>query len=331
MRAICLDENRDPQLREIAVPSDPPEGYVNVRISAAGINHGDKTFMKLPDAAGGFRGKRIGNVWGSSAAGVVTATGEGVPKSLVGRKVAIYRSLQPDSSFLGLWCGTAQISARACLPLPDHLDERDYCGSLVNVTTAYGFLDLALSDGHRAIVVTAGSSATGRALITLAARRGIPVLAITRSAESRANLEAWGARVLSSDMPDFLPAFEAATLEMEATAIFDGVGGGFISSLLPVLPVRSTVYFYGFLSGRENVSFHSTLFMAKDLAMRRFNNFDTPTTRDQARLAHMLKDLESCIDHPAFRTAVGQAFDLSEVDAALSYAAPGGRKAILLP
>lgn len=331
MRAICLDDYRAPKLSEIVAPGDPPEGYVNVSISAAGINHGDITFMKLPDAAGGARGKRIANVWGSSAAGIVMATGQGVPASLFGRKVAIYRSLQPDSALLGLWCETAQVRAQACLPLPDHLDERDYCGSLVNVTTAYGFLDLAISEGHRGIVVTAGNAATGRALVTLAARRGVSTLVITRNAASRAGLEGMGAQVLASDAPDFLAHFEATARELNATAVFDGVGGSFVSDLLPALPTRSTIYFYGFLSGRENVSFHSALFMAKDLTMRRFNNYEAPATRDPARLAAMLNDLEGCIEHSAFRTIIGQAFDLAEIDAALGYHAGGGRKAILLP
>ncbi|MHB8283139.1 MAG: alcohol dehydrogenase catalytic domain-containing protein [Caulobacteraceae bacterium] len=108
MRAICVDEARNLQLKEISAPGEPPPTHVNVQIEGAAINHGDKTFLKFPDAAGGARGLRFDNVWGASAAGVVTQIGADVPARYLGSKVAIYRSLQPGQPFLGLWCDTAQ-------------------------------------------------------------------------------------------------------------------------------------------------------------------------------------------------------------------------------
>jgi len=66
VRAICVDEDRNLQFKEIPAPSAPPPGQVNVRIEAAAINHGDKTFLRLPNAAGGARGLRFQNVWGAS-------------------------------------------------------------------------------------------------------------------------------------------------------------------------------------------------------------------------------------------------------------------------
>lgn len=68
-----------------------------------------------------------------------------------------------------------------CLLLPDHVDEKDYSGSLVNVVTAYSFLEQAAGDGHRGVLVTAGNSATGRALAVLAHRRTMPIIVIVRS------------------------------------------------------------------------------------------------------------------------------------------------------
>jgi NADPH2:quinone reductase len=102
MRAICVDESRNLQLRDISSPSAPPPGYVTVKITAAAINHGDITFLKLPGAAGGAPAARAENIWGSSAAGIVAKIGSGVPERYMGRKVSIYRSLQRDKAFLGL-------------------------------------------------------------------------------------------------------------------------------------------------------------------------------------------------------------------------------------
>jgi NADPH:quinone reductase-like Zn-dependent oxidoreductase len=148
----------------------------------------------------------------------------------MGRKVAIYGSLQQDKSFLGLWCETAQIPYQACLLLPDHVDARDYSGSLVNVVTAYAFLEQVVAEGHHGIVVTAGRSATGRAITFLARRRNIPTLIIVRTSESKAEMLRDGVQhVLASDDPDFTQDFEQTAGTLGTTAVFDGVGGAFIS------------------------------------------------------------------------------------------------------
>ena len=316
MKAICVDENRDLQLREIEAPLAPPPGYVTVRIAAAAINPGDKTFLKAPGAAGGMFGNRLEDVWGASAAGTVIEAGEGVPEHYKDRKVAIYRSLQLDQAVLGLWCETALVPYLTCLPLPESVDARDYSGSLVNVATAYAFLEQAAAEGHRGIVVTAGGSATGRAVVELARRRGVPAVVITRD---------W------SSTPDFLRELEQTAADLGATAVFDGVGGSLISRILPALPRKSSLYCYGFLDRAEPVTFHSSLLMMKDLTIRRFSNFESPTVRDPRKLAAMLADLEGCIEDPAFRTKLGRIFDLADFDAAMQYAAAHGAKPVFVP
>lgn len=116
------------------------------------------------------------DIWGASGAGRVAAIGPGVPQHYMGRKVAIYRSISMIHSgqTIGLWSEQAQIDHLSCLILPDHVDTRDYSGSLVNIVTAYAFLRQMVEEGHRGIVATAGSSATGRALAALAQRDGVP-------------------------------------------------------------------------------------------------------------------------------------------------------------
>ncbi len=220
----------------------------------------------------------------------------------------------------------------ACLLLPDHVDAREYSGSLVNVVTPYAFLEQAAAEGHRGIVVTAGGSATGRAMMALARRRDMPTLIIVRSAASKAEMLRKGAaHVLASNDPEFLRDFEQTAHELGTTAVFDGVGGALMSQITGALPPQSSIFFYGFLSGAEKVTFHSSIFMMKDLTMRRFSNFDSPTVRDEKKLANMLADLEDCIEDPLFRTQVGQDFDLSHFEAAMEYDAPDGRKAIFVP
>ncbi len=60
--------------------------------------------------------------------------------------------------------------------------------------------------------------------------------------------------VLASDDADFLRDFEHLAAELGATAVFDGVGGALISRLIGILPRRSSIFFYGFLSGVEEAA-----------------------------------------------------------------------------
>jgi len=332
MKALCVTEDRALELRDIQFPSTPPPGYVNIKITAAAINHGDITFLKLPIAASMATGARLESVWGASAAGTITEIGANVPSSSLGRKVAIYRGLESLSDSLGLWCETAQIPYGACLLLPDHVDAKDYSGSLVNVVTAYAFLETVAAEGHHGVVVTAGGSATGCAIAVLARRRGMPILTIVRSDRAKGEILKTGideGHILDSGHPNFMSDLGKKAKEMGTTAVFDGVGGAFISQILGALPAKSSIYFYGFLSGAEKVEFHPSIFMFKDLTMKRFSNFETPTVKDEKKKAEMLKDLESCIEDPLFRTSLGKDFELSEVKAAMEYEG-GAKKAIFI-
>jgi NADPH2:quinone reductase len=332
MKALCVDESRNLQLKDVSSPSAPSSGYLTISITGAAINHGDKTFLKRPDAAGGARGTRLENIWGSSGAGVVTQIGADVPERFLGRKVAIYKGLQTDRPLLGLWCETAQVPYLSCLLLPDHVNERDYSGSLVNVVTAYAFLEQAIAEGHRGIVVTAGSSATGRAMALLAQRRGLPTLVIVRSdAAVTAMTRAGMPHVLASDDSEFLVKLEYISGHLGTTAVFDGVGGSLMSQIIGALPPRSSIFFYGFLAGPERMSFHSSIFMMKELTMRRFSNFESATVRNEQSLVNMLTELESCISRPSLRTRIGQEFKLSDFEAAMEYESANGGKAILIP
>ena len=122
------------------------------------------------------------------------------------------------------------------------VDARDYAGSLVNIVMAYAFLETAAADGHRGVVATAGNSATGRALAALARRKGTAALMLVRSLAAKAELEVHGIEdVLVVDDRTDMAAVGERAVKLAATAIFDGIGGGGLSRLLPHRPQRSTV------------------------------------------------------------------------------------------
>jgi hypothetical protein len=45
------------------------------------------------------------------------------------------------------------------------VNAEEYAGSLVNVITPYAFLKQAVGEGHKGIIATAGTSATGIAML----------------------------------------------------------------------------------------------------------------------------------------------------------------------
>ena len=329
MRAICVTAGRELELREVPEPRDPPPGHLLVRIETAAINHGDKTFLKQTNTAGPVLPRSVHDIWGASAVGQVVGAGSGVANGYVGRHVAVYRSIGRGPDTVGLWSETAQVPYTACLRLPDGVDPHDYSGSLVNIITAYAFLQTAAADGHRGVMATVGNSATGRALAALARSKGTAALLLVRSSSAKADLERHGIEnVIVVDGDSRMEAAGERAMELGTTAIFDGMGGGGLSRVLPHLPQRSTVYAYGFLAGPDPVSFPSALLMSKDLTLRRFSNFESPTVRNPSSLAEAMRDLEAVADDPLFHTRVGRTFGLEEFDAAMAYETGAGAKAV---
>lgn len=331
MKAICVTPERSLELRDIPTPTEPPPGYLLVDIEASAINHGDKTFLKTPLAAGSALAPRSYDVWGASASGRVVAVGAGVPPGYAGRAVAIYRSLQRDQPVIGLWCERAQVPYRTCLLLPERVQAKAYSGSLVNVMTAYAFLQEVTTEGHGSVIVTAGNSATGLALAALARRRRIPAILLVRTPAAKAELQRRGIEHVMINQEDSLNELTDLAARLNATAIFDGVGGELVTHIAPLLPMNSTVYFYGFLAGAAPISLPSMLIMRKNLTLRRFSNFESATVRDAEKLDAALEALQSCIDDSLFETRIGQEFRLDQFDAAMSYEAVPGAKAVFIP
>ncbi len=330
VKAVCVTPNWDLELRDVPAPGAPPEGHVVVDMVASAINHGDHTFLKMRSLLGLPSSRH--DIWGASGAGRVVAVGPGVPQAYAGKQVAIYRSLSAiiSSETVGLWSEQALVHHLSCMILPDRVDAKDYSGSLVNIITAYAFVRQIVEEGHRAIVATAGNSATGRALVDIVRRRDIPVVSLVRSRRAKEELEQLGAaHILDASDAQFEKQFESLAERLQATAVFDGTGGPLVTRIAPVLPMKSTVYCYGFMAGPAPVSFPSALLITKTLVMKGFSNFASATVMDRQRLAEALAELSSMSDHPAFKTKLGQEFRLDEIGAVMK--ADGEAKSVLVP
>lgn len=331
LKAICVTSSRELEVRDIPFLSEPAEGHVLVEMHAYAINPGDKTFLTRPLATGRYFPGSSYDVWGASGAGKVVALGANVPSGYAGKQVAIYRSLQGSPVTIGLWSESAMVPYRSCLILPDDVSMRDYCGSLVNAITAYAFLQEIAAEGHRGIIVTAGNAATGQALASLARRRNMPAIFLVRSLAAQDSLQRRGIEhVIVTADDNFERRLGGLAAELQATAVFDGVGGDLTSHIAPSLPPNSTIYIYGLLGGAAPVSFPSTLFQTNNLVVKRFSNFESQTVKNLANLTAALKELEGLIDEPMFKTRIGKEFAFDQISEAMNYESTSGAKAVLL-
>lgn len=330
MKAICVTPTRTLELRDIPAPDAPSRGHIIVDMAASAINHGDKAFLKMPGAIGSSLALGPHGVWGASGAGRVVAVGDGVPAEYMGRNVAIYRSLDRSAESIGLWSERSHVRYTNCVILPDNVDARDYAGSLVNVMTAYAFLEEITEAGHKGVIATAGSSATALALASLARHRSLPAIFLARTEAAREELQRLGIEHVIVTDETLAERLAALAAELGTTAVFDGVGGELLGRIAPSLPMRSTIYTYGFLGGNTPVSIPSLVFMAKDLTVRRFSNFESPTVKDPARLVAALQALDGIIGEPLFRTRLGKEFTFDQIDEAMAYAPSDGSKAVLV-
>lgn len=331
MKAISVTNARTLEVRDIPTPQQPAPGHVLIDMAASAINHGDKAFLKMPNAAGTPLSLGRYDVWGASGAGTVVAVGDGVPAAYAGRQVAVYRSLGRTPDSVGLWCERAHVPYTTCVILPDHVRAIDYSGALVNVMTAYAYLEEAIDAGHKGIIATAGNSATGKALARLARERHVPVIALVRTEAARDELRSQGVEHVIVTSGDYTGALSKLAAELQATAVFDGVGGDLLTAIAPLLPMNSTISLYGFLGGFAPAAIPSVVFMMKNLTMKRFSNFESPTVKQQDKLVHALAELAKVIGDPMFRTATGASFQYDAVDAAMDYLSADGAKAILIP
>ena len=331
LKAICVTPSRTLEVRDIPTPETPPPGHILVDMDSATITHGDKFFLTRPLPGGAAMSGGGWDVYGSNGAGKVVAIGDGVPLEYAGKKVAIYKTLVRSPDSIGLWCERAQLPYRSCLILPDRVRARDYNGSFANVLTVHAFLAQIAADGHQGILVTAGSSATGRIAASLARRRNVPAIYLVRSTSARDELVRHGAQhVVVTTATEFEAKLGAWAAELGATAVFDGVGGDLLSRILPSLPINSTVYVYGFLGGPEPISLSTMLLMGKNLTLRRFSNLESATVSNSEQLAAAMKEIEGLIDDPLFETRIGEEFSLDQIDQAIAYETTPGARAVLV-
>ncbi|MFJ8934927.1 zinc-dependent alcohol dehydrogenase family protein [Streptomyces sp. NPDC102365] len=187
MKAIAIRTYGGPEgLAVVDLPTpSPAPGQVLIAAEAVGVGGVDTVIRSGALAAYGFE---EGHVPGSEVAGTVTAVGDGVGTSWVGRRVW---------GFTGTGGGCAEqavVPVREILPLPDGLSAADAVTLGSSGVVAHYALAHARFTPGETVLVRGAAGGIGVMAVQLAAQGGAAAVAVTTSsAERGARLRRLGA------------------------------------------------------------------------------------------------------------------------------------------
>jgi NADPH:quinone reductase-like Zn-dependent oxidoreductase len=247
MRAVVLDGPGPPEaltIRELPVPAPQP-GWVLIEVMAFGLNRSE-----LHTRLGLAEGVTFPRVLGIEATGVVAACpgGEFVP----GRQVATMMGGM-GRVFDGGYAQYTCVPAGQVIAFGSELDWATLGAVPEMLQTSYGSLTVGLdAQPGESLLIRGGTSSIGLATAVLAKRRGMTVLATTRSTRKAGALEDIGVDHVviddgdvASHVREIVPAGVDKALEL--------IGTPTLPDTLRATRVHGVVCFTGMLSNQWTV------------------------------------------------------------------------------
>jgi acrylyl-CoA reductase (NADPH) len=232
---------------ETLTVDDLPQGNVLVKVLYSSLNFKDAAAMAN---RGIFRQLPI--VPGIDLAGIVEASGDA--RYRPGDEVVLTGWLVGEQHWGGL-SQYARVDADWLVRKPAELSLRD-CMAIgtAGLTAMLGVLALeeqGLRPGDKEVLVTGAAGGVGSTAVTLFARKGYRVAALTGRPETSAYLQELGAqRIVARDA--FVTARRPGRASMDAetySAALDVVGGTVLSSILPQMAYGGSVAVCGLAGG----------------------------------------------------------------------------------
>jgi NADPH2:quinone reductase len=321
VRAIVARAFGEPdvlKLEEIADPTPGP-GEVLVRVRAAGVNPVDGymrtgTYAIKPE---------LPWVPGSDGAGEVVALGEGVAEPAVGSRVYLW-----TPTGRGTYAELVAAPRERVFALPDRLSYEQGAAVGVPYATAYRALhDRGQARAGEWVLVHGATGAVGTALLQLALRHGVNLIATAGSAEGEARLRDAGVRhVVDHRDPGHLARAREITGGAGLDLIVELLANVNLGSDLGALARRGRVVVVG---SRGSVEINPRDLMTRDASVVGMTIFNTPP--DDLRAIHA--GLRAGFADGTLAPVVGERFPLAEAAAAQrASGAPGAHgKTVLIP
>jgi acryloyl-coenzyme A reductase len=273
MKAALFHEHGGPEVLRYEEVADPDPGVdeVLVRVGAVTVNHGPDTMVR----SGAFRVPiPLPHVSGSDPAGEVTAVGDGVDGSWVGRRVAIVSIIACEAcdfcaigagenycrnwKLLGVhrWGGRAEyvvVPARNLVPLPDKVSfEQAACLGMAYLNAYHGLVRKARIRADDTVLVLGAGGGVGVAATQIAKDAGASVIAVTGEPWKKERAEAIGADVaVSLESADWPSEVMDATGGRGVSVLFDNVGPATWAKSVPLLDRTGRFLCSGATTGPE--------------------------------------------------------------------------------
>ena len=250
-KAVRFHQVGGPEVLKIEEVStrNPQAGEVAIEVAAVGLNRAESMYYR----GHYFEQPVFPSGLGYEAVGTVTEVGEGVDRSLVGKRIGTIPGYSMNRyPVLG---EKAVVPAYEVVELPDSLSWVEGAAVWMQYVTAYGALvDLAKVSPGDYVIVTAASSSVGLAAIQIIKAEGGIAIATTRTSAKKEQLLSLGADYVITTQEEDLPTRIAEiTSGKLARVAFDPVGGSYVDVLAQAVAPDGTIYLYGLLSGEPTL------------------------------------------------------------------------------
>ena len=244
MKAIVITATGGPEVLELRElpPPRPGPGEVVVDTEAIPV-----LFVETQLRAGVLPGAAMSGVFGAQAAGVVSDIGDGVDRTLIGRRVLV------SGQGIGTYAEKVCAGVAAIVPIPDGVSASGAAAATMGGSVALALANRAASGAADTVLIEAAGTGIGNYLTQILRRRGVGrILATAGSAANRASARAAGADEVFDHRSDEWPADLGAVLGDDTIdVVFDSIGGDTTRGLTALLtPLSGRILFYGLLSGR---------------------------------------------------------------------------------
>lgn len=307
--ALCRTLGPPSVLRIEPLPRAPlAEGYVRVRLRAAGVN-----FPDLLMVSGRYQFKPdLPFAPGMEAAGEIIELGANVSGMSVGDRVVTRHRC-------GGFAEEVALPARDCLPLPRGLSFIEgACFTAAHMTAWHALTTRAGLRAGETLVVFGAAGGVGLAAVEVGKHLGARVLAVASSEEKRAAARAKGAdAALAADGADLAADIRVLTQGRGADVVFDPVGWR-AEEATRMLAFGGRILIVGFAAQIPTYAANRVLLKGASLIGVRAGEFGR--ARPDVRRQEM-RDLLALADAGALRPFISRTFELDQAADALQWLA----------
>mmetsp|Transcript_27197 Transcript_27197/g.28264 ORF Transcript_27197/g.28264 Transcript_27197/m.28264 type:complete len:343 (+) Transcript_27197:18-1046(+) len=271
---------------------------------------------------------------GFEGSGIIEAVGEGVDKSVIGKRCSILAD-QFAKEFRGTWAQYHITNSQLITIFNDDVPYDRIICSNVNPLTAVGFLDTLKKMGKKSVAHNGASSAFGRMFLRLCISQGIEVINIVRKESSIKEMKEFGGKhFVNTSQEGWENELKKKCLELDVTVLFECVGGKTTGKSLSALPSGSTLFHFGNLelAGISEVNTGDLIFQKKKIEGWWLLTWITSIKPEEALYWKKLiiDDFEKN-DGKIFGTAFNKAFALEDYEKALGVYKEQSTKVVFKP